>query len=594
MPLTQAEMAELESLRSEQSQNRSPGQVSDMDYSTGGAKSGNTNVPSQASSLSKEEEAELMALRQEQDSKPSSGSSLADKAMTQLESFGNTVSFGYLPQIQAAIEKINPNPTAYTDEKLKSEGFIVPEESYVDMRDQNINRQQEQAKRNPLDATLGTVMGMVASTPVITGAAKLAGAGQTAGVVGRVKDSIATGFGLGAISNPGDTQGKVDLFQGQERLSNAGKGGAIGGAGQTVGETVAKTGEVIKRAPEALKEIANNSAFKATGAMLKDFRAAFGRNSADEIGETLLSKGIVQAGDKLDDIAIKTSTAKQETGKIIGETYKKTEEILADAIKKGGVSRPWRLRLKATEIDGAKIARDSRAKMLIGNKNDIANSELSAKANAAIENLKSRGKNISMEDMLEMKSNLDGDINYSRKMQENPAVQQQLKSIRDVINKAVQDRVRVAGGIVKDKNLIETLKTANKEYGHLATAEKTAIDRISRTEANNFFSLGDKIVGSAVTAGDISRSENIEDAAKSILKGFVVATASKYGRSYGPAAISITAKNFGEALKQPANLAKYGEPLIEAAKRSPQEFQALLNQFGKEPEFIKMATPSGR
>jgi hypothetical protein len=73
---------------------------------------------------------------------------LADRAQTQLESFGNTVAAGYLPHLQALQEKyLMPNPNAEVDTQLKAQGFNTEEEpSYVQMRDQNIKRQESHHK----------------------------------------------------------------------------------------------------------------------------------------------------------------------------------------------------------------------------------------------------------------------------------------------------------------------------------------------------------------------------------------------------------------------------------------------------------------
>jgi hypothetical protein len=522
------------------------------------------------------------------------GPGLGEQFQTQLENFGNVIAGNHLPHIQAFFEKyLSPDATSGVDEQLRAQGFQIPERGYVQMRDENINAQQLRNDRNPESALIGTAAGIVTQAPLIAKAATSLGLGQGAGLINRLKDAATTGFGLGAINNPGDTEGVVDPLQGQERFNGGLKGGAFGIAGQGFGEGLAKTGEVVRKAPEKLSQLANTSAFKSAGAMLKDFRAAFGKNSADEIGETLLNSGVVSAGDTIDDIAAKASQQKQQVGKVIGDTYRKTEEALTQAAQDPNLPRPWKLRLKATVIDGSRIARDAEAKLLNVNKNDTANSEILSKARASLDNLKKRGKSISMEDLLEIKSNLDADINYSIKAQEAPNIQQQLKVIRDVVNKAAQDRVRVAGGVINNKELINTLKTANKEYGHLATTEKVAKDRISRTEANNFFSLGDKIIGAAAGGGSITSAETPEDMMKSALKGFVVALASKGGRTYGNAALASSAKFLSSSLQKPAAFAKFGKPLIEAAKRSPQEFQALFNQFGKDPEFIRLAGPAG-
>jgi hypothetical protein len=416
-------------------------------------------------------------------------------------------------------------------------------------------------------------------------------------MAGRIKDSVATGFGLGAISNPGDTQGQVNLLQGAERLKNAGTGGVIGGAGQAGGDAIAKTGEAIKNLPSKLDAVSKVKAFKAVGAMLKDFRSARGTNSPEAIGETLLKRNIVNAGDSLEDMAQKITTNKQEVGQGIGEIYKRVKSLAQtgiDEVTGLKISPREQATLSASKLDGTKIAGEARVEILKAFKNNPGNQEAKAKVLSALDDVAAMGDNIDLSDLLESKSNIDAQINYAKKMNDLPIVQQQLKTLRDSINRNIQSHVDTAGKIVKDDELIKSLKGLNREYGHLSTAESVARDKISRESANNFFSLGDNLSGGAGATIGAASGDTLEDKIKNGLIGYATGrVASKYGR-YSLPMVSRAAKGLGEALKKPANLAKYGEPLIEAAKRSPQEFQALLNQFGKDPEFAKLAAPGSK
>lgn len=597
MALTPEEMKELESLRAELSQQRAPSN----------------------SGLTPEEMAELQALRTEFGGDRSPGqiplNSLPenqgnvpegqlpgqnqapvsqgfwDKAQTQLESFGNTVSFGYLPQIQAAFEKINPDPTGGIDDELRAQGFNIPEHGYVQMRDENIRRQEEQALRNPADALAGSIAGMATQAPIIAERAAAFGLGKVPGLVNRIKDSATTGFGLGAITNPGDIEGQVNLLQGSERLSNAGMGGAFGAAGQSVGEFVAKSGATIKNAPKTLEKLSKIKAFKAAGAMLKDFRNARGDKAAEEVGETLLKKGIVSAGDSLEDIAGKTVIAKTEAGQRIRDVYSQVKQTLDNP---NLILKPKEARLlDSTKLNGEKIAGDIRVRLLKTQKATVGSSEVKGKIDEILADITALGDDVNIADMLAARNSLDKRINYGKKVGELPLLQQQMSAARQEITKAIQNRVRAVGVVTKDKSLINTLKEANKEFGQLSMVEDFATDKISRENANRFFSLGDRLGSvSGATIGALS-GDTPEEKIKNGLIGLATgAVAEKYGR-YSLPMISRAAKGLGEALKKPAAFAKYGEPLIEAAKRSPQEFQALLNQLGKDPEFVKLATPAG-
>jgi hypothetical protein len=575
--LSPEEQAELASLRNEFGGARNPGQsLSDLPKNTGVV---NEGVPQQTQP------------------QRSFGEEVLDRAQTQLENFGNTVSMGYLPQIQAAFEKLGPNPTAYTDEKLRKEGFVLPEDRYVDMRDQNIKRQQAQNERNPYDAAAGTLTGIAVSTPVTTGANALLTGGKAAkSGFSRLKDSARLGAVLGLVANPGDIEGVVNPLQATERLENTAKGGALGAAGQGIGEGAAKVSETAKSAPAVLDKVAKTKAFKAMGAMLKDFRMATGQNAPEEIGDTLLKKNIVSAGDTLEQMAEKAGIARQETGQKIRDVYGKVKESLnylkSGPVSKGVSAREQKL-LDMTKLDGKKLADTVNGKLSRGFKNNLDNTQAKERVQSVIENLKGMGDDIDLQDLIDARRNLDESINYSKKLNEQPVVQQQLKTVRDVLHKSIQNRVRVVGKVLKDKELINELKTANKEYGHLATAERVAKDKIARESANRYFSLGDRLTSGAGATIGAATGDSPEERIKNGLIGMVTGAAvGKVGRHSLPVA-ARTAQKLGEALKKPANFAKYGEPLIEAAKRSPEEFQALLNQLGKEPEFQMLYQPAG-
>ncbi len=605
MDLTPEEIQELEQLRAEFSQPQRQAQSSDLtpeelaELKQLRAEFGGDRTPGQfpVSTLPPDKGIVLEGQATGQTTQKGFLDTLADKAQTQLESFGNAVSFGYLPHLQAAFEKINPDPSGGLDDQLRAQGFTVPDQSYVSLRDENIERQEAQARRNPADALAGSISGMATQTPIIAERAAAFGLGKVPGMLNRVKDSVATGFGLGAVANPGDTKGQVSILQGQERLTNAGKGGAIGVAGQAGGEAMAKAGATIKSAPQTLDKLSKVKAFKAVGAMLKDFRSARGNNSPEAIGETLLKRNIVNAGDSLEDMASKLTANKQEVGQKIGDIYRRVKNLVNTGIDDvtGLRLTPREQKILSTsKLNGQKIAGEARVEILKAFKNNPGNQEAKSKVLSALDDVAAMGDDIDLSDLLEAKSNIDAQINYAKKINDLPIVQQQLKTLRDSVNKAIQKRVDSVGSIVKDKDLIKSLKEANREYGHLATAEGVAKDKISRESANRFFSLGDRLSSGAGATIGVASGETVEDKVKNGLIGFATgAIAGRYGR-YSLPMVSRASKRLGEALQKPANLAKYGEPLIEAAKRSPQEFQALLNQLGKDPEFIKLAVPGGK
>ena len=76
---------------------------------------------------------------------------MSDKASAFLSGVGSGGLMGYLPQVQAGVEGLLPNPTADVDAKLKAQGFNIkqPGYDYVKSRDQFANQINQQATQSP-------------------------------------------------------------------------------------------------------------------------------------------------------------------------------------------------------------------------------------------------------------------------------------------------------------------------------------------------------------------------------------------------------------------------------------------------------------
>jgi hypothetical protein len=511
-----------------------------------------------------------------------------DDAMPGLESIGNAISLGYLPQIQAFVENnLMPNPTAEVDAQLKEQGFQVPEQSYVNLRDENIKRQEIQAQQNPEKVLGGNILGAITTAPIMAGAGQAVGLGQKAGALNRFKDAAIFGAGYGAAVNPGDTEGEVNPIQAGERGINAAKSAAMGLVAQGAGEAVAKGSEAIKKAPGVFDKAGNVTAVKSIGAIGRDMKKLFKNNGASELGDTLIKNNIVSAGDTLEDVAQKALAAKSETGKKIGEIYKRTSEELKNANLAGKNKKL----LEITELDGEKLADISMKRIEKSLKNDLARTEVKNKIKDTLDELKGKGNKIDLLDLQEMKTKLDKRINYDKALKDMPEVQQEFKNIRDVLSKAIQNRVRVLGRVSGNKELVNELRDANKLYGQYSKAESIASNRAREIEGQRFLSLTETISGSAGATVGAMTGDSPEERVKNAMIGFVAGATAKKADKFLTPAIARSAKRLGKVLQSPANFAKYGEPLIEAAKKSPQEFQAFIKQLNNDPEFKKILRP---
>lgn len=159
-----------------------------------------------------------------------------------LDHFANAASFGYLPQLSAAASKLVPNPSADVDARLRAQGFKIqqPDQGYLSTRDETIARLANEGQEHPVASAIGTVGGTIAGGAATGGALRAAGLAQAANAsrIGRLASGIRTGAAMGAIANPGDTEGQIDPTQLGARLGNAETGAITGGALQGVVEAI--------------------------------------------------------------------------------------------------------------------------------------------------------------------------------------------------------------------------------------------------------------------------------------------------------------------------------------------------------------------
>lgn len=515
------------------------------------------------------------------------------------QGFGNAASFGYLPQIQAATEPVIQGVMDYfggdnTDEKLKAQGFKFeeqPQDSYVQRRDKYIQNQEALSKENPGSYMTGAVGGALTSGIATGGGLSkfLGGAGDALKLTGRLGEignrfgqAVGNGLVTGAIANPGDVEGEVSPLQLRERGDNALKGAAIGAVTQAGGEIIGSASRAIKNSPAVMDKLSRFSSFKSLGASKKDFAKEFGKDAHGEIGQTLLDKGIVKAGQSLDEMLPKIQSEKDVAGKAIGEIMKNSD----DFVKNPNVLPFGKKRLlEQTQLNGKKLADIAQARIGKSFKNNLDNSQVKDRVENILNNLKASDE-ISILDLQDMKIGLDEAIDWSKSAREATIIQDQIRTVRGVLDKALKNRVNAIGRASGDPATITRLKDANKMYGQMATAERIAKNKLASDNANRWFSLTDTIVGTGAGAA-IGEVNSPEDLVKKGLYGVAGAIANRTGRRYGLPTVAKTAQSLGKMLQTPANMAKFGEPLIEAAKHSPAKFNAVMASFMNDPEFIK-------
>lgn len=228
---------------------------------------------------------------------------------------GKGATLGYLPQIIAGTELMIQSGLQSlfgdnTDAKLQQQGFTLPQDNstYAQRRDAQIAYQNQMAQEHPVADFAGQAVGGVGAAVApgfLAGRLGMAAAAAPATFGGRLLQASRAGAVVGAVRNPGDTQGEVNPLQAKERVRNSAIDAATGAVFQGGLEALGKTGSAVKNASSNLSAYAEEKALKALGPIKSKLLELKGKSRAAEIGRSALDEGIVSAGDTIKDIADK-------------------------------------------------------------------------------------------------------------------------------------------------------------------------------------------------------------------------------------------------------------------------------------------------
>ena len=505
-----------------------------------------------------------------------------------LEGAGQSITLGYLPQLQAKAQPVVDrvmnagigvaNKLGLTDLQELPADKLAPIEQltengadYISARDKNISRQQEQAKIHPV-ATMGGQAAGIVTTSLIPGKFIAQGV-KGAGGVASVLKGVATGAAEAAVLNPGDKQGEYNPMQVAERLDNAKYGAAFGG----VGAGAAKT---ISAGVSGAKKLAEGLAFKSSGAMLKDFRAASSRGKVQDLGRFMLDR-VIKAGDTVDDIAAKSEQLKNEAGQEIGRIYKSVLEEAGDPTTWVKVPPAQKSALAMTGFKPAaqKAEIVSSIEKTLG---DSPNKKAAmAFINEYLDDLGAKyGNDLDVVASNKIKGDIDKAINYSKRAQDLPEKQEALLVLRNHIRDQIESHIDALDNILGSSKVKE-LRAANKVFGAASEIENIAFDRMQRESANNLFSLNDRIFGAATTAGGAvtgaALGGDAESAAKGAAIGLVGMAGSRAARRIGTAG---AAKALDAVAKRPGMAG------------APAAVASIASKVANEPKYEKSSAPA--
>lgn len=268
---------------------------------------------------------ELGSIKKRWDEEPPKDEEIGSPSagLSGLEHYGSAVSLGALPYLQAATEKaLSPvvnyfSGTSAEDEKLKAQGFSLPEEkSFSQIVDESNKRRELEAKNHPTASMIGTGLGIansIAAMPVM-------------GVAG----NTALGAAQGAMQDTGHKfLSEEDI---KKRLINTGMGAGLGyGLSEAVSPGLSYVSNAAQNAaqratrasteaavgalqptPQMRKFLRNTDKGQKVGEMLKNegvLGEGLSFNNPEKM-ETIIDSIIEDSGNKIGNIANKVTSAK--------------------------------------------------------------------------------------------------------------------------------------------------------------------------------------------------------------------------------------------------------------------------------------------
>ncbi len=493
-----------------------------------------------------------------------------------IEGFGQGALMGYLPQAQAGVEMLTPNPSQDVDDDLRAQGFKIsqPDDSYVNLRDQNVKRMALEGQEHPVAQAVGNVGGAVAAAPMMGGALKaVPGLGAPAsGLLGRLTQAAGGGAIMGAAQNPGDEEGKIDPVQAGARFENAKTGAKFGVAAQAVGEAAGKTIKIVKGMPDFLRDFAENRGAAATGLSKSQAKNAIKSDPSGqegkqlkELGRYVLDNKLVQVGDSIEDVANRSGELKQKLGAKIGAVYDEAVQKLEDPSI-----------IKKTEFVPKDLSSDYLSGLSKKVKGTPQGNETLNAGKKLVANFNQGGEKLDMNKMQDFKAALDdmifkSDQAFKKSGQQTVGIEA-AKEMRTFIKQRMDDAL---GAIDKafGMTLGEDIKSLNKHYSMASKVNSISKDRLAGEMGNNFLSLTDKMAamgGASVGATEGYKHGGIAGAVEGGILGAGAGLVSKAARTYGRPLMTIGAdRASGLLAKTPEAIGRIGGNISSALTSSP-------------------------
>lgn len=462
------------------------------------------------------------------------------------DNMANTSALGYGPQLVGAITKFlspskeNIASVVRPDIAAKADKNNISYNPYLIGRDTASQTLSQENADHPTASLAGGLTGAIGSGVLTPLPKALMASGITGGLV---KGGL-VGAGYGALSNPGDTEGQIDPVQYDARKQNAITGGEIGAVTGGVTQGISKGLNAVANSPETLQNAAKPQAIKASGAMLKDFRALNGANRTDQLGQFALDNGLVKAGDTFEDVGAKADALKRDAGARLDEIYSRAKTAMPT--DKAASAVPAEVGFNPIRDKEAIL---SKVKDQLGDQ--VGSSSAVNAVGTYLDELgqKYGNKVLDPKAANNIESAVSKKVNFLRNpLTASPEAEQGFNVLRSHVSDAVDNHIAYLSEI-NDPQIADKLAAANKDYGFAKQISSMAKDKAQRMLANSKFGLLDTIASAGgATAGAIAGEEMGGHPIEGGLVGIGAGILGHYARGHGDSILASGLNRAGQAM----------------------------------------------
>lgn len=432
-----------------------------------------------------------------------------------LQGFGQGASFGYLPQLQAAANKLYEPNTPYSD-LLKN----------WQVRNKNVEDE------NPITTGATKLAGNIAMTAPLAAAKGLP-------LLARVAQATGIGAGTAALQNPDedDTSGetKLDLAK---RGANALTGGAMGFGGQALAEGANSAANLLSKTGKWLQGSRVTSQLGANASQLKSILE---KDQVPQLEKFMTKEGFMDPGQDVDSIREGTKKIINEEGPKIGQIYDSAKKK-ANNIKEilGGFDH------SDIQIDGNDLADEIESQAQKDFKNHTKRDTILSQVKSSLQPLRDMGDNADFSAVHDFRKSLDEQVDWNKSTQELPAIQDYYKNARTAVNKKIQDTIGNIDYVLgSDDPLVSQLRNSNQRFSNASIANAISTKASAREGVKAWMGAGalGGMVGVPTAYATYNKTDSLPAAAAAgIGAGALTALSRRYGNPAGYAAGNLMQK----------------------------------------------------